>query len=538
MFKVKLINHEYRYEVFQIISLFYNKSEFEFVQAEEEIVIAAAAAGVATAGAIAAATTTETAKASVAAKAAASASASRSTSANANTNRDSNDTAIVMQLESGYDSVNSKVYCKITGVFEEPIFYEINSNNNSSNKKHFKNAIKLTILNCLKQLTGMDIPWGILIGIRPTKIVHEAIKTGQDLKSIRDKLTIDFQVSEEKADLTLEVANNEAEFLKCSEKDIGIYIGIPFCPTRCSYCSFTSNSIMGKEELVEEYINALISESEQMLIYLNSKGYKIDTLYFGGGTPTALSVRGLDKIINSIGKYINLKGLREFTIEAGRADSIDREKLKVIKDSGCSRISINPQTMNDETLRRIGRMHSSKEVIDKFYLARELGFNNINMDMILGLPGEGLVEIENTLKILGELSPENITVHTLAIKRASVLNQLEYRDNGSKAALMHKTTENYLRKMDMYPYYMYRQKNMISPLENVGYCIKDHECVYNIQMISENIPVIAFGADAVTKAVFKKENRIERSANVKDVREYINRVDEMVNNKISIFEAR
>lgn len=482
MLEVKLVQHDYRYEVFQIVSLFYNKSEFSFIHNTEDIGYEAE-----------------------------------------------------LKLESGFDPLRSIVYCSLVRLNEKPIFYELQVNNE---KKQFKNAIKLTILNCLKEYTGMEIPWGILVGIRPTKIVHEGLRAGQSIDRVMNTLIEGYEVSSNKAALTVEVANNESKFLECGKKDIGLYVGIPFCPTRCSYCSFTSNPIKGNESLAEEYLSALIHESEEMLKYILANGYNVDTLYFGGGTPTALSAMQLDRIVNTLAKYINLKQLREFTIEAGRADSINADKLRVIKEAGCDRISINPQTMNDETLKRIGRMHTSQDVIDKYYMAREMGFTNINMDLIIGLPLEGEAEIRNTINKISVLAPENVTVHTMSIKRASILNEMDYSKRSKVAKSMYDLTSTALRNMDMYPYYMYRQKNMVSPLENIGYCIKDKECIYNIQMIAENVSIIALGADAVTKVIFKDENRIERSANVKDVREYNSRIDEMIQNKISLFEQK
>jgi coproporphyrinogen dehydrogenase HemZ len=485
MLRIKLIDHNFRYEVFQIVSLFYNKSEIQFYN-DSDI-------------------------------------------------SDINEVS-ESSIFSGFDAKNSKIYCKVVGLNEKPIFYEMKTDINI--KKQFKNAIKLTLLHCLKELTGKEIPWGILVGIRPTKIVHEAIKEGLDKEKVYRRLTEDYNVSENKAKLTMEVAENESKFLTNMKKDISLYVGIPFCPTRCSYCSFTSNALKGNGDLVEAYIVNLIHEIDEMLKFINKNEYNIDTVYFGGGTPTSISALQLDRILNTLSKYLSLRDLREFTIEAGRADSIDRDKLKVIKASGCNRISINPQTMNDETLIRVGRMHSSRDVVEKYNMARELGFDNINMDLIIGLPGEGEKEIRKTINELHKLSPENVTVHTMAIKRASVLNEMEYSKRNSEAKGMYDIATSSLRNMGMYPYYMYRQKNMVSPLENIGYCKAGKECIYNIQMIAENISIIALGADGVTKIVYKEENRIERSANLKDVREYNKRIEEMIDNKKRLFESR
>ena len=476
MLKVKLINHKLRYEVFHIISLFYNKSEFNFIENEDEC-----------------------------------------------------------DLQSGFDSINSKVYCRINRFNDKPIFYsEIIA---VGDKKQFKSKIKLTLLKCLKELTGKNIPWGILVGIRPTKIVHESLKEGHSRENVIQMLTKDYDMDIDKAELTWEIAGNEAKFIESGKKDISLYLGIPFCPTRCSYCSFTSNSITGRGDLVNNYLDSLLYEAEAMITYLKANEYNIDTVYIGGGTPTSLNLFQLERILDAMDKLINLKTLREFTIEAGRPDSIDKDKLNIIRESGCKRISINPQTMNDETLKSIGRMHTSKDVIHKYYMARELGFDNINMDMIIGLPGEKERQIYNTINVLERLRPDNITVHTMAIKRASILSEQNYEVDHNMVKNMYDIAGKAIRDMDMYPYYMYRQKNMVSPLENIGYCKRDKECIYNIQMISESISIVALGADAVSKIIFRDENRIERAANVQDVREYNARVDEMIASKIKLFET-
>lgn len=476
MLNVKLKGHEYRYEVFQIVSLFYNKADILF--AEE---------------------------------------------------------AVMPLLISGVDECDCTVYCKIMTPADEPIFFA--EKLDISSKKEMKNAIKRTVLMGLSNYANISIPWGILVGIRPTKLVHELRAEGLSDEDISEKLINYYKVSDKKSKLTIEVATNEASYIKKSQRDIGFYVGIPFCPSRCSYCSFTSNSIEVSGGLVQDYINALYYEIEEMLKFLTINGFNINTLYFGGGTPTSLSEKELALIFDTVMKYVNVNELREFTVEAGRPDSITEKKLKLIKSVGASRISINPQTMNDETLNKIGRKHTVGDVLDKFYKARELGFDNINMDLIVGLPGEGLEQINNTLRIIKELSPDNITVHTMAIKRASRLNEYEYKNLNTEIEIMYDRVMETIRAMGLYPYYMYRQKNMVSPLENIGYCKSGKEGIYNIQMIAENISIAAMGADSVTKVVFHDENRIEREANVKDVKEYIGRIEEMVSKKIHLFQT-
>lgn len=469
MLKIKLTGHDYRYEVFQIVSLFYDKSDFEFT-----------AEG-------------------------------------------------LFDGESLLNHEDSTVEFRAFTA-ENRIVEKINIDLND--KKSIKNGIKLTALRALEKLKNLAMPWGILVGIRPTKIIHECFKKGMNDSEAFDYLVKHYDVGENKASLTLEVAKNEQRFLDKKSNSVGMYIGIPFCPTRCVYCSFTSNPIGGSGKLVDEYLMALKREIRETAAHIKGSGLEVDTLYIGGGTPTSLNASQLRELLEVVGDAVNIGSVREYTIEAGRPDSIDEEKLEIIRNSGCTRISINPQTMNDETLKRIGRLHSSQGIIDKFHLARKLGFDNINMDIIIGLPGEGEDHVLRTMKILRELSPDSITIHTMAIKRASKLNEEEYdKFNGNAEAMYNAAVSNAL-DMGMYPYYMYRQKNMVSPLENVGYCKKDKECIYNIQMIAENISIFAMGADAVSKIVFEEENRIERVANLKDVREYINRIDEIINNKI------
>ncbi|TDT45976.1 anaerobic coproporphyrinogen III oxidase [Fonticella tunisiensis] len=469
MFKVKLTGHDYRYEVFQILNLFFDKSQLDFNSSDS------------------------------------------------------------WDIESVLDLNRNAVECNIYK--DGDVFIKKQIKLHQLDKKDIKNAIKMAILNAAEEYTGKKMPWGILVGIRPTKIVHELERNNYEREEIRDYLTSNYHVSYDKALLTIEVAEREKRYLTKKENSVSLYIGIPFCPTRCVYCSFTSNPLGKNQRVVEEYLDALIREITATLDCLNEKNINVDTLYIGGGTPTSLTSEQLRRLFETLSSRLDIKGLREFTVEAGRPDSIDEEKLLAIKEAGCERISINPQTMNDETLRRIGRNHTSEDIVEKYELARMIGFKVINMDLIIGLPGEGVEEIRRTMEKLRVLSPDNVTIHTMAIKRASVLNEREYSDKSLSAERMYEIATEEVRNMGLYPYYMYRQKNMVSPLENVGYCKESTECIYNIQMIAENISIIAMGADGVSKLVFEDENRIERVANVKDVGEYIKRIDEMIENK-------
>lgn len=463
--KIGLKGHDYRYEVFQIASLFYPKDEIKFMDDGYE-------------------------------------------------------------LEIIYDRDNNKVTASLNGILES-------LNLNSNDEKEVKNGVKYTLLKLLQNETGVKMPWGILVGIRPTKIVHDAFKRGLNEESIREILKEKYLVSKEKIDLLLEVAKNEAPFLDQPINSVALYIGIPFCPTRCAYCSFTSNPYKGNN-LVEDYLIALKKEIYSVINFLKDRGITIDTLYVGGGTPTSLNEKELDELFSCVKDLIDVKKLREFTVEAGRPDSLNREKLMILKENGITRISINPQTMNQETLDLIGRRHTVEDVIEKFYLSREVGFNNINMDIIIGLPGEKEEHIKRTMEKILLLMPDSITIHTMAVKRASLLNERMFKGDKDLASRMYDIATDYVKSIGMHPYYMYRQKNMVSPLENVGYSFRGKECIYNIQMIAESTTVIALGADAVTKIVYGESGRIERVANLKDVKEYILRIDEQIDEKIKM----
>ncbi|HYE09596.1 MAG TPA: coproporphyrinogen dehydrogenase HemZ [Patescibacteria group bacterium] len=403
--------------------------------------------------------------------------------------------------------------------------------------KQKKEAVKLTMYKLLSESHNRTYPWGILTGIRPLKIVHELMDKGYDEKHIETYMQRNHLVSEEKAQLAVEIAAIERSFIyPVDSRKVSIYIGIPFCPTRCHYCSFTSNSLKTCGGLVEDYLSALMLEMEQTQALMNKYKLKVQTIYIGGGTPTSLNEEQLDRLLS---KACELYGdcLEEFTCEAGRPDTITEGKLRVMKQRGITRISINPQTMNDETLERIGRAHSVEETVKSFELARKLGFDNINMDIILGLPGEGMMHLEKTLSDIEKLKPESLTVHTMAIKRASIINEnIESVSKGGSTTEMMKLTAAFARKQNMHPYYLYRQKHMVENLENIGYCKPGYECIYNIQIIEEKQTNIAFGADAITKTIFTQENRIERQGNIKDIRLYIVRIEEQISKKLQLLE--
>ncbi len=397
-----------------------------------------------------------------------------------------------------------------------------------------KNQIKRCLYRFLHSATGKTLPWGTLTGIRPTKIVMQRQAEGMTEAAAASYMRDTYYTSEDKIALSWEIAQRERELLSVIDYQNGysLYLGIPFCPTTCLYCSFTSYPIGKWKDKTHLYLEALFREMD--FVAAVKKGAPLDTVYIGGGTPTSLSADDLDLLLKRLRTVFDLSGLQELTVEAGRPDSITREKLEVLKRHGVTRISINPQTMQQKTLDIIGRRHSVEAVKECFVLARELGFDNINMDLIIGLPEETLADVTGTMEQIKLLKPDSITVHTLAIKRAARLNTMKevYKDlkiTGTQEMI--EITAAYAREMGMEPYYLYRQKNMAGNFENVGYASPGKACIYNILIMEEQQTIMACGAGTTTKVLYPEENRLERAENVKDVEQYISRVDEMTERK-------
>lgn len=404
--------------------------------------------------------------------------------------------------------------------------------------KEEKNQIKFLLYEALKEETNKTLPWGTLTGIRPVKIPRTMLEQGKSEQETADYMKRTYLTSDKKINLSLEVAKKELEILSRIDAETGysLYIGIPFCPTTCLYCSFTSYPIKVWEKRLNEYVEALCKE----LVFIagGMKRRKLNTIYIGGGTPTTLTPGHFVKIFEVLKNNFDHSSLLEFTVEAGRPDSITLEQLKVMKEYGVSRISINPQTMKEETLKLIGRQHTVKQTVEAFYMAREAGFANINMDLIAGLPDETLKDMENTMKELSKLKPDSITVHSLALKRASRLNTQkelyqEYSFLNNQEML--DIAEAYTEAMGLQPYYLYRQKNMTGNLENVGYSMPSKEGIYNILIMEERQTIMAAGAGASSKIVFPGGERIERAENVKDVKSYLDRFEEMLERKRRYF---
>ncbi|MBQ9064303.1 MAG: coproporphyrinogen dehydrogenase HemZ [Blautia sp.] len=408
-------------------------------------------------------------------------------------------------------------------------------------RKAKKDSIKYELYKVLTKLSGKTLPWGNLTGIRPAKIAMGLLEEGRKNTEIAQEMRERYMVSPKKAALAIAIANRERDLLKNIDCDNGysLYIGIPFCPSICLYCSFSSSPLSVWEKRVDDYLDALMKEARAVSLIMKEKGRHLDTVYIGGGTPTTLKPDQMRRLLNEVMEDFPVSNLEEFTIEAGRPDSITAEKLKAMKEFPVSRISVNPQTMNQQTLDIIGRRHTVWQTREAFYLAREAGFDDINMDLIIGLPGEDEAMVSHTLDEIKLLQPDSMTVHSLAVKRAARLNifrdqyrEMTFENNQQILDL----TMQAAYSMGMSPYYLYRQKNMKGNFENVGYSKVDKAGIYNILIMEEKEPVIALGAGGASKLVIRDSQRIERAENVKDVRNYIMRIDEMIERKRNAIE--
>lgn len=393
------------------------------------------------------------------------------------------------------------------------------------------------IYHILSKKTGITSPWGLMTGIRPVKKVNELIQQGLSKDEIEKKLTERFELSSEKFNLAYETAVNQLPILdSINKRAVSLYVSIPFCPTRCSYCSFVSHSMDSAMKLMPEYITSLCRELEIIGDIVKDTETEIDTIYFGGGTPTSISAQDIEKIMRTVVDNFELDRIREYSFEAGRPDTITEEKLRVIKEYGADRISVNPQTLNDDVLRVIGRKHSGEDAIKAFELARKIGFDNINTDLIAGLPTESAESFRNTLDRITELSPESITVHTLTVKRSADLFESGCANMTNPAAEMVDYSIEKLMSCGYLPYYMYRQKNTVDNLENVGYARKGYESQYNIFIMDETQTILGAGCAASTKLVYP-DGKISRIHNYKFPYEYIRRFDELMQKKQEVTEC-
>ena len=412
-----------------------------------------------------------------------------------------------------------------------------------SDRTGTKNQLKQALYEMLSEYCNKKLPWGTLTGIRPTKIPMKLLEEGESEDAIRTHMKETYLASDEKINLSIDIAKRELEMLKKIDYKDGysLYIGIPFCPTTCLYCSFTSYPLASWRDRMDAYLDALEKEIDFVAVKFAKK--HLNSIYIGGGTPTTLEAYQLDRLIRKIKCSFDLSDCLEFTVEAGRPDSITREKLEVLYQHRITRISINPQTMKQETLKLIGRHHTVEQTIESFQMAREIGFDDINMDLIMGLPGENLEDVRHTMECIKELKPDNLTVHSLALKRAARLNMFkdQYQEYEIVNTQEHmELAEQYAKELGLEPYYLYRQKSMAGNLENVGYASKGKAGIYNVLIMEEKQTIMALGAGSTTKFVFEDEKqqgyRMERVENVKNVEEYLNRVDEMIERKIRKME--
>lgn len=391
----------------------------------------------------------------------------------------------------------------------------------------------------LCDFTGLTQPWGILTGVRPVKLLRRLAEESSEEQAVK-KFEKDFFVSNEKIALSRETEHNERKILELSKPEsFSLYVGIPFCPSRCSYCSFVMASIERAEKLIEPYTKLLCEEIKRTAEIANKLGLRLETVYFGGGTPTTLSAEQLDTVLGTVNKSFDMSTCREFTVEAGRPDTIDIAKLFALKENKVDRISINPQTVNDEVLKTIGRKHTAQQFFDAFELARKCGFDNINTDLIAGLPTDTPESFKNSLDSIVRLNAECITVHTLCMKRASrlttegvTLDLQQARDAREMLAY----TQNILGQNEYIPYYMYRQSRMVGNLENVGWSKKGFESLYNVYVMDETHTILACGSGGVTKLKRNNPDYLERIFNFKYPYEYIDRFDELIQRKSGIMQ--
>lgn len=402
-----------------------------------------------------------------------------------------------------------------------------------------KNCYKRLFYQFLSKNYDFNLDWGILTGIRPTKLFHEYSLKYSDNAQRDIDFKNDFLVSDTKLRMLSQINEIQNVILRDIDKNnYSIYISVPFCPSKCSYCTFFSNDIHSKEKLTIPYIESLNKELSSVLDSKWVKNKKLDSIYFGGGTPSSLNLADLSLLLKTINDRVDFKAINEVTFEAGRPDTIDIEKLKLLKSFGINRISINPQTMVDDTLKAIGRNHSSAEIIKCFEDARAVGFDNINMDIILGLENETLEDVKYTLSRIFDLSPDSVTMHSLTLKKASDLTKkidmATLKKQNQKVMKMTELVYSEMEKNGYAPYYLYRQKNTLGGQENIGFSKKGKESLYNIFIIEEYQNILSFGPGAISRYIFPYENRIERVSNTKNLEEYMENIDKYIKKKLEM----
>ncbi len=442
-----------------------------------------------------------------------------------------------------FDSIQLSDCCAVTVLSDGRASAELYLQNKSRKKeldlesndlKEQELKLALCLYECFVEITGYKPQWGILTGVRPAKLYSRLGENAEEY--FKNSL----RVSQKKLELCKATQRGEEDIIALSRPDsFSLYISVPFCPTRCSYCSFVSHSVAQAKKLIPDYIKRLCEELRLTGQIAKNLGLRLETVYIGGGTPTTLTGEQLTLVMNTVKENFDLTQLREYTVEAGRPDTVTEEKLIAVKQGGATRISINPQTMNDAVLEAIGRRHTARETVDAFLLARSVGFNNINMDLIAGLPTDTPEGFKNTVKEVLSLSPESVTVHSLSVKRSATLTtrgELPEIQTGKVASDMVDFANEALSRKGILPYYMYRQSKTVGNLENVGYSKKGYECLYNVYIMDETHTILGCGASAVTKLRQPKGSIIERIFNFKYPYEYLSRFEEMVSRKDGIYK--
>ena len=444
------------------------------------------------------------------------------------------DCAVCKVVEDGGDTT---AYAKLLLDGKEIEFCAVVDKSICDQRKETQHELGRQLFYCFEKLMGYRPDWGILTGVRPAKLfLRYCNEYGEEYAEqfFRNK----FLVSEQKLELCKKTIKSEEDIISLSkDNSFSLYLSIPFCPTRCSYCSFVSHSIEKAKDIIPQYVDLLCRELETTAKIAKDLNLRLETVYMGGGTPTTLSAEQLNRVLGTVRENFDMSTVREFTVEAGRPDTIDAAKLTAIKQNGVTRISINPQTMNDGVLECIGRKHTAKDTIKAFNLARQIGFDNINMDLIAGLPSDTFSSFKVTMEEILKLNPESVTVHSLSMKRASTLNTMGQHEEikaGSEAAKMVNYSRDVLSENGIVPYYMYRQSKTVGNLENVGYAKRGSEGHYNVYIMDETHTILACGASAVTKLKDNTHGNIKRIFNFKYPYEYINGFQELMSRKIEI----
>ncbi|GHH98563.1 coproporphyrinogen III oxidase [Neobacillus kokaensis] len=450
-----------------------------------------------------------------------------------------------LQADDAAVSVSAELHDQVGAVYSSEYQKELLPFSDSA-KEHFKqvkNAVSHVYLTVLQDFTGITQKWGILTGVRPTKLLHKKIQEGIPLEATHQQLKDDYLITDEKIELMQQIVDRQLAVvpdLYSLEREVSIYIGIPFCPTKCAYCTFPAYAINGRKGSVDSFLGGLHYEMRKIGEWLKEKGIKITTVYYGGGTPTSITAEEMDMLYEEMhASFPDVTGIREITVEAGRPDTITPEKLAVLKKWNIDRISINPQSYTQETLKAIGRHHTVDETIDKFHLARTAGMNNINMDLIIGLPGEGVKEFTHSLDETEKLMPESLTVHTLSFKRASEMtkNRDKYKvADRVEVEKMMNLAQDWTASHGYVPYYLYRQKNILGNLENVGYSQPRQESIYNIMIMEEQQTIIGLGCGASSKFIDPSNGKITHFANPKDPKSYNDSFEAYTEEKIKILD--